>query len=43
MGYIFWKIIKDVSNIEVLDYTTLKAEYDYLRPRGNIIVDIDQK
>ena len=43
MGCIFSKIRKDVSNIEVLDYTPPGAEYDYLRPRGTIIIDMDDK
>ena len=43
MGCIFSKIRKDVSNIEVLDYTTPGAEYDYLRPIGTIITDMDDK
>ena len=39
MGCIFSKIRKDVSNIDVFDYAPL--EYDYLRPRGTIIIDMD--
>ena len=36
MGCIFSKIMKDSSNIEVLDY-------DYLRLRGTIIIEMDNK
>ena len=43
MGCIFSKIRKDISNIEVLDCTPPGAEYDYLRPRGAIIIDMDDK
>lgn len=43
MGCICSKIINDVSNIEVLDYTPPAAKYDYLRPKGTIIVKIDEK
>ena len=40
MGCIFSKIIKDSSNIEVLDFTPPGTEYDYLRPRGTIYIEI---
>lgn len=43
MGCIFSKIVNDVLNIEVLDYTPPGAKYDYLRPRGTTIVEIDEK
>ena len=43
MGCIFSKIRKDVSNIEVLDYAPPGAEYDSLRPRRTIIIDMDDK
>ena len=42
MGCIFSKMINDVSNIEVLDYTPPGTEYDYLRSRGTIIIEIDK-
>ena len=43
MGCIYSRIVKDATNIEVLDYAPQKAEYDYLRPRGTIIAEIDEK
>ena len=43
MGCIFSKIRKDVSNIEVLDYAPPRVEYDSLRPRRTIIIDMDEK
>ena len=43
MGCIFSKIINDVSNIEILDYTPQGPEYDYLRPTGIITVEMDEK
>ena len=43
MGCIVSKITKDASNTDVLDYTSPGAEYDYLRPRGTIIIDMDDK
>ena len=43
MSFIFSKIIKDISNIEVLDYKPSGAEYDFLRPRGSITIDMDDK
>ena len=43
MGCIFSKIIDDVSNIEVLDFTPQGLEYNYLRPTGTITVEIDEK
>ena len=43
MSFIFSKIIEDVSNIEVLDYKPSGTEYDYLRPRGTITIDMDDK
>ena len=36
-------MVKDVSNIEVLDYTPPGTEYNYLRPRGTIIIEMDNK
>ena len=41
MDCIFSKITKDVSNIEVLNYTPPGAEYDYLKPRGTITIEMD--
>ena len=35
-------IFKD-SNIELLDYTPPEAEYDYLRPRGTILIETYEK
>ena len=43
MGCIYSRIVKDATNIEVLDYTLQEAEYDYLRLRGTIIVETDEK
>ena len=43
MSCILSSIVKNVSNIEVLDYTPPEPEYEYLRPRGTIIVEIDKK
>ena len=43
MGCIFSKIMKDSSNIEVLDYTPPRIEYGYLRPRGTIIIKMENK
>ena len=43
MGCIFSKIINDVSNNEILDYTPQGPEYDYLRPTGIITVKMDEK
>ena len=43
IGCIFSKIIDDVSNIEVLDFTPQGPEYNYLRPTGTITVEIDEK
>ena len=43
MGCIFSKLMKDVSNIEVLDYTPPGTEYDYLGPMGAIIIEMDNK
>ena len=42
MGCLFGKIM-DKSAIDVLDYTPQGSQYDYLRPRGRIIVQIDEK
>ena len=42
MGCLFSKII-DKSTIEVLDYTPQGSKYKYLRPRRQIIVQIDEK
>lgn len=36
-------MINEVLNIEVLDYTPPGTEYDYLRPRGTIMVERDKK
>ena len=35
--------MKDSSNIEVLDYTPPRIEYGYLRPRGTIIIKMENK
>ena len=37
------RIVNDSTNIDVLDYTPKDANYEYLRPRGQIIVQIDEK
>ena len=42
MGCLFGKIM-DKSATDVLDYTPQGSQYDYLRPRGRIIVQIDEK
>ena len=43
MSCIFSPIMKKSSNIEVLDYTHPETEYDYLRPRGTITIEMDNK
>ena len=35
--------IVNISGIDVLDYTPKDDSYEYLRPRGQIIVQIDEK
>ena len=42
MGCLFSKSI-DKSTIDVLDYAPKGSEFEYLRPRGQIIVQIDEK
>ena len=42
MGCLCSKIM-DESATDVLDYTTQGSQYEYLRPRGQIIVQIDEK
>ena len=41
MGCLCAKIV-DKSTIDVLDYTPQDLPYEYLRPRGQMIVEIDQ-
>ena len=41
MGCLCAKIV-DKSTIDVLDYTPQDLQYEYLRPRGQMIVEIDQ-
>ena len=43
MGCLCSRIVNDPTNIDVLDYTPKDADYEYLRPRGQIIVQIDEK
>ena len=43
MGCLCSIIVNDSTNIDVLDYTPNDAGYEYLRPRGQIIVQIDEK
>ena len=43
MGCLCSRIVNDSTNIDVLDYTPKDANYEYLRPRGQIIVQIDEK
>lgn len=42
IGCLFSKSI-DKLTIDVLDYTPKGSEFEYLRPRGQIIVQIDEK
>ena len=42
MGCLISKIINNLANIEILDYTIQDEDYKYLRPRGQIIVQIDE-
>ena len=43
MGCLYSRIVNDSINIDVLDYTPKDTNYDYLRPRGKIIAQIDEK
>ena len=43
MGCLCSRILTDSKNIEVLDFTPKNANFEYLRPRGHIIVQIDEK
>ena len=43
MGCLCSRIVNDSMNIDVLDYTPKDANYEYLRLRGQIIVQIDKK
>ena len=43
MGCIFLKLMKELSNIEVLDYTPQGPEFVYLRLTGIITVKMDDK
>ena len=41
MGCLCSRIVNDSKNIDVLDYTPKDGDYEYLRPRGQIFVQID--
>ena len=43
MGCLYSRIVNDLINIDVLDYTPKDTNYDYLRPMAQIIVQIDEK
>ena len=43
MGCLISKTVNNSGNIEVLDYSSQEENYEYLRPRGQIIVQIDEK
>ena len=43
MGCLCSRIVNDSKNIDVLDYTPKYANYEYVTPRGQIIVQIDEK
>ena len=43
MGSLCTKFVNNSANIDVLDYTPKDDSYEYLRPRGQIIVQIDEK
>ena len=43
MGCLYSRFVNDLTNIDVLDYTPKDANYNYLKPRGQNIVQIDEK
>ena len=43
MGCLYSRFVNDLTNIDVLDYTPKYANYNYLKPRGQNIVQIDKK
>ena len=43
MGCLLSKIVNNSLNIDVLDDTPKDESFEYLRPRGQIIVQTDEK
>ena len=43
MGCLISKTVNNSANIEVLDYSSQEENHEYLRPRGQIVVQIDEK
>ena len=43
MGCLCSRILTDSKNIEVLDFTPKNENFEHLRPRGHIIIQIDEK
>ena len=43
MGCLCSRILTDSKNIDISDFTPKHASFEYLSPRGQIIVQIDEK